>query len=153
MYLPRIAIIAIMSVAPAALGCRCPSGCCIPATPHAPCDLTVSSVEPTPPNLVLLTPECQSEGCGLQPLPSPSETYHLLTPADCQCRAATNANIANMHISTASTRTLAIICHVRIIGKPDHVPTKAYSPQAMINEGTYPTKASSTDCCSTTDAK
>jgi hypothetical protein len=44
----------------------------------------------------MLTPECAEGSCGLQPLPSPSETYHLLTPAECQCRAATNANLANM---------------------------------------------------------
>jgi hypothetical protein len=96
MYLPRIAIITILGVAPAALGCRCPSGCCLPATPCAPCNLPVSSVEAKPPNLVLLTPECQGEYCGLQPLPSPSETYRMLTPTECQCRAATNANVANM---------------------------------------------------------
>src|SRR4051794_32705009 len=96
MHLPRIAIIGVVTTLAAALGCRCPSGCCIPATPHTACDLPVSAVDGAPPNLVMLTPECKDGDCGLQPLPSPSETYHLLTPAECQCRAATNANLANM---------------------------------------------------------
>jgi len=95
MYLPRIAIIGVMTLATAA-GCRCPSASCVPATPARPCDVQRAAVDDVPPNLTLLTPDCTAEGCTLQPLPSPTETFHILTPGDCQCRAAANANLANL---------------------------------------------------------
>src|SRR5688572_19418986 len=96
MHLPRIAIIAIMSVATAAAGCRCPSASCVPATPKAPCDLADGPRDAAQPDLVLLAPDCAQGQCQLQPLPIPGETYRLLSPAECQCRAAANANLANL---------------------------------------------------------
>lgn len=114
MHLPRIAIIGIITVATAA-GCRCPSSCCVPATPHVACDLQQSSVDDQAPNLVLLTPQCQDETCALQPLPSPDETYHLLTPADCQCRAAANANLANLVELEEHWASVIIECDSKIV--------------------------------------
>jgi len=96
MHLPRIAIIGVVTAAMAAAGCRCPSSACLPATPSAPCDLQQAAVEDAAPNLTVLTPDCEAGACSLQPLPGPSETYFILTPAECQCRAATNANLANL---------------------------------------------------------
>ena len=97
MHLPARAIIAIVMVTTAALGCRCPSGGCLPATPHAPCNLDQMVVgEATPPDLMRVVPDCEPADCGLVPLPAPTEMYHLLTPEEAQCRAATNATIANM---------------------------------------------------------
>jgi hypothetical protein len=95
--MPARAIIAIVTVTTSVLGCRCPSGGCLPATPCAPCSVDPMTVgEATPPDLMRAVPDCNGEYCGLRPLPTPEEVYHTLTPADCQCRAATNANVANM---------------------------------------------------------
>jgi hypothetical protein len=41
-------------------------------------------------------PDCQDGDCGLAPLPTPDETYHLLDAQSCQCHAATSANKANL---------------------------------------------------------
>ena len=88
-------ILAIIVIAPLSVvlaGCACPSGGCIPRTPCAPCEneLTVPGHEL--PDFFELT---QSE-CELVPLPTPTETYQLLDAATCQCRAVTNATLANM---------------------------------------------------------
>ncbi|MCC6491659.1 MAG: TolC family protein [Pirellulales bacterium] len=94
MHLPRIAIIAIVALT--AAGCRCPSSCCLPATPHARCDLPSAAVPDAQLDLTRLLADAPPDAALLQTLPSPDETYQILTPGDCQCRAATNANIANM---------------------------------------------------------
>ncbi len=49
-----------------------------------------------PPDLMRVVPDCDVEGCVLAPLPAPTNIYQLITAADAQCRAATNANVANM---------------------------------------------------------
>lgn len=104
-----------MTVATAAAGCRCPSGCCIPASPQTACDLPASPVSDSQLDLVLLTPDCRDNACQLQPLPSPSETYHLLTPQECQCRAATNANVANMIGLEEHWASIIIECDSKIV--------------------------------------
>src|SRR5690242_15926448 len=96
MRLPRICILGLITVATAALGCHCPSGCCLPATPHVACNLDATVAEPGPPDLMRLTPDCSIEPCNLEPLPAPTEIYQLLTASEVQCRAATNANTPNM---------------------------------------------------------
>jgi hypothetical protein len=96
MRLPKSAIVGILTVAAAALGCRCPSGCCLPATPRMTCDLPEAVAEQGPPDLMRVVPDCQHEDCRLEPLPAPSEIYQLLTPSDAQCRAAANAAVPNM---------------------------------------------------------
>lgn len=96
MHLRQAVIVGTLWLAAAALGCRCPSRCCVPATPNVPCNFAETTGETRPPNVAELTPDCEQEGCVLQPLPSPAETYQLLTASDCQCRAAANANIANL---------------------------------------------------------
>jgi hypothetical protein len=114
MHLTQIAIIGIIAVATAA-GCRCPSSCCVPATPHIACDLQASAVEDKAPDLVELTPDCREGVCALQPLPSPDETYQLLTPADCQCRAAANANLANLVELEEHWASVIIECDSKIV--------------------------------------
>lgn len=114
MHLTRIAIIACLTVTMAG-GCRCPSSCCVPATPHIACDLQKSAVEDQAPDLVQLTPDCREGACALQPLPSPDETYHLLAPADCQCRAAANANLANLVELEEHWASVIIECDSEIV--------------------------------------
>lgn len=115
MHFPRIAIIGIVTVAMTAGGCRCPSTCCVPATPCVPCNLPRTVGDGVPPDLMHVVPDCQTEGCVLQPLPSPSETYHLLTPSDCQCRAAANANLANMVELEEHWASVIIECDSRVV--------------------------------------
>jgi hypothetical protein len=96
MQIPRSAIVAILTVATATLGCRCPSCKCLPATPHAECCFATVAPEQIPPDVMRVTPDCLEEECVLTPLPAPADLYQKLTHADAQCHAATNANIANM---------------------------------------------------------
>ncbi len=114
MNVTRIAIIGIITVATAA-GCRCPSSSCVPATPQIACDLQESAVEDRAPNLVELTPDCREGVCALQPLPSPDQTYQLLTPIDCQCRAAANANLANLVELEEHWASVIIECDSKIV--------------------------------------
>ena len=60
-------------------------------------------------------PDCEREGCALQPLPNPSETYHLLTAEECQCRAAANANLANLVELEEHWASVIIECDSRIV--------------------------------------
>lgn len=117
MYIPRVAIIAIVSVATAAGGCRCPSSCCVPATPCVPCNLNQTTGETLPPDLMHAVPECLVGTCQLQSIPSPGETYHLLSAADCQCRAAANANLANMVELEEHWAGVIIECDSKIVQK------------------------------------
>lgn len=96
MRLSTASIIAIVTVATSALGCRCPSGCCLPRTPHAACDLTETAAADGPPDLMHVVPDCNAEECVLTPLPAPTDVCQSLTAADAQCRAATNATVPNM---------------------------------------------------------
>lgn len=89
----------------------------MPATPHIACNLEEGPGEKTPPDLMRVVPDCQAEGCTLAPLPTPGELYHLLTPADCQCRAATNAAIANMLRLEQHWATVVIECDSKIVAK------------------------------------
>ena len=114
MHLPKIAIIGIVTVLTAA-GCRCPSSCCLPATPCVPCNLEHTAGESGPPDLMHVVPECPSADCVLQPLPAPSAVYHRLTPADCQCRAVANAGIANMVDLEEHWASVIIECDSRIV--------------------------------------
>jgi hypothetical protein len=114
MHLPPVAIIAIVTVVLAA-GCRCPSANCLPATPRVPCDLPESAVEDAAPDVVALTPDCKQEDCALQPLPRPDETYRLLTPTECQCRAAANANIANLVELEEHWASVIIECDSQVV--------------------------------------
>jgi hypothetical protein len=115
MHLPRIAIIAILSAATAAAGCRCPSASCVPATPKVACDLPDGPRDAAQPDLVLLAPDCSQGQCQLQPLPAPSETFRLLTPAECQCRAAANANLANLVELEEHWASVVIECDSKIV--------------------------------------
>jgi Outer membrane efflux protein len=115
MHLPRIAIAGILTVVLAATGCRCPSAGCLPATPHNACDLPASAVQDVAPDLVALTPNCAAGACTLQPLPRPEETYELLTPAECQCRAAANANLANLVELEAHWASVVIECDSQVV--------------------------------------
>ncbi len=115
MRIPRSAIILILTVATAALGCRCPSCRCLPATPHAGCDFDATVPEATPPDVMRVTPECHSEECVLVPLPAPTDVYELLTHADAQCRAATNANVANMVELEQHWATIIIECDSKYV--------------------------------------
>jgi hypothetical protein len=115
MHLPRIAIIAIMSVATAAAGCRCPSACCLPATPKIPCDLAEGPRDGAQPDFVLLTPDCAQGECLLLALPSPGESYRLLSPAECQCRAAANANLANLVELEEHWASVIIECDSKVV--------------------------------------
>jgi hypothetical protein len=115
MHLQRIAIIAIVTVLLATAGCRCPSAGCLPATPCVPCDLPESAVQDAAPDLVALTPDCTREDCSLQPLPRPDETYRLLTPAECQCRAAANANLANLVELEEHWASVVIECDSQVV--------------------------------------
>ncbi|HEX6962166.1 MAG TPA: TolC family protein [Lacipirellula sp.] len=115
MYLPRIAIAGVVAVVLAASGCRCPSAGCLPATPHIACDLAEAAVEDAAPDLVALTPDCVAGACSLQPLPGPDETYQLLTPAECQCRAAANANLANLVELEEHWASVVIECDSQVV--------------------------------------
>lgn len=101
----------------AALGCRCTSRCCIPATPHVACNFKETTGETLPPNLRELTPDCNVVECNLQTLPSPGETYELLTASDAQCRAATNATIANLVKLEEHWASVIIECDSKIVAE------------------------------------
>jgi hypothetical protein len=117
MRLPHVAIIAILTVAPAALGCRCPSGGCVPATPCIPCDLAQTPGEAGPPDLMRVVPDCTLEDCQLQSLPAPTDTYYLLTPSDAQCRAATNAAVPNMIELEEHWASIVIECDSKYVAR------------------------------------
>lgn len=117
MRLPVIAIIAVLCVATATTGCRCPSGCCVPATPHVPCDLDLTVPENVPPDLMRLVPDCEKEDCQLQPLPAPTDTYQLLTAEDVQCRAATNAAVPNMLDLEQHWATIVMECDSKYVAR------------------------------------
>jgi len=117
MILPRSAITALAMFAAAIAGCRCPSCRCVPATPHAPCCLNSGAGEELPPDLMNVVPDCEAEQCGLTPLPSPEEIYTLLTPEEAQCRAATNANVANMIVLEEHWASVIIECDSRYVGR------------------------------------
>lgn len=102
-------------VAMAAMGCRCPSCRCVPATPCAPCRLEPTAGDETPPDLMRVVPDCETEDCGLQPLPAPDEVYTLLTPQEAQCRAATNSNVANMIVLEEHWADVIIECDSRYV--------------------------------------
>lgn len=68
----------------------------MPATPASPCRLQSTYADAGPPELMRLVPDCSDGRCGIEPLPTTSEHYMTLTPADCQCRAAANCNTANL---------------------------------------------------------
>ena len=114
MQFRQVAILGAALVA-AALGCRCPSRCCVPKTPHVPCNFADTTGETRPPDVATLTPDCEQEGCVLQPLPSPADTYQLLTASDCQCRAAANANIANLVELEGHWAGVIIECDSKIV--------------------------------------
>ncbi|MEM9657396.1 MAG: TolC family protein [Planctomycetota bacterium] len=96
MSLPRSIIPLVLTLAPIAAGCKCPSACCIPATPQAPCVYDLAIPDASPPDLMRLVPDCAETPCDLSPLPTSDETYRLLEAAECQCNAAANSNGANM---------------------------------------------------------
>lgn len=114
MRLKQVATLGATLIA-AALGCRCPSRCCIPPTPHVACNFADTTGEDQPPNLAELTPDCSVEECNLQELPSPGETYQLLTPSDAQCRAAANATIANLVALEEHWAGVIIECDSKIV--------------------------------------
>lgn len=116
-HVPRGAIIAVATILSACAGCRCQSGCCLPRTPRIACNLPEGPRADAPPDLMRLVPDCEAEDCRLAPLPSPSETYRLLTPGDCQCRAAANATIANMLELEEHWATVTIECDSKVVAK------------------------------------
>lgn len=92
MLLRFLALTTFMPLMLAVIGCACPrGGCGVPRTPCAPCvnELTVPEEE-LPQFVELASAET------LVPLPAPTETYQLLDPMTCQCRAATNLTSANL---------------------------------------------------------
>ena len=92
MFTRLIAIIACLTAFGGISGCRCPSGCCVPGTPTMPCVESYEDVATTPPDLVQLV-SVEAEPI---PLPSPDQTFQVLSAGNCQCMAATNAPVANM---------------------------------------------------------
>src|SRR5689334_2335812 len=110
MHIPRIAIIVVMTAAVAAAGCRCRSACCLPATPQIACNLVDSAVADAAVDLTAIVPDCESVDCKLQPLPRPEESYRMLTPEECQCRAAANANLANLVVLEEHWASVIIEC-------------------------------------------
>lgn len=117
MRFPTLALATLATLVTAALGCRCPSGCCIPATPHIACNLQTTAAPSGPPDVMLAIPECDAEECGLQKLPVPGDQFHALSPADCQCRAAANANVANMVELEEHWATVTIECDSKIVAR------------------------------------
>jgi hypothetical protein len=67
------------------------------------------------PDLIAAVPDCDAADCQLQPLPRPDETYRLLTPAECQCRAAANANLANLVVLEEHWAGVIIECDSEIV--------------------------------------
>ena len=51
------------------------------------------------------------------PLPEPDETYCVLSPMDCQCRAAANATVANMVRLEEHWCSVTIECDSRYVGR------------------------------------
>ncbi|MBX3425014.1 MAG: TolC family protein [Pirellulales bacterium] len=96
MSVPQNAVIPILLAAAIVTGCKCPNGGCVPATPTIPCRQELGFADGEPPELARLVPECATETCIVTPLPTPSETYMVLAPDECQCTAAANCNTANM---------------------------------------------------------
>jgi hypothetical protein len=117
MHLPRAVIVGLLFVATAAMGCRCPSGCCIPATPHAPCDFDATIAENAPPDMMRIVPDCTLEDCELVPLPQPADLHQLLTESDAQCRAATNANVPNMIELEQHWASIIIECDSKYVAR------------------------------------
>jgi len=74
------------------LGCKCPSSACLPRTPRAACSYGIYEGEQQPPDFAELT----SGEAELVPLPTPEESYRSINAATCQCKAVTNAAVANL---------------------------------------------------------
>ena len=85
----------------------------MPRTPSVPCVLEPAEVIGQPTDLAALT----CEDCELVPLPSPTETYHMLSIGTCQCSAATNAPQANMVELERHWARVVIECDTKAVGK------------------------------------
>ena len=85
----------------------------MPRTPSVPCLLEPAEVIGPPPDLAVGScPDCE-----LVPLPSPTETYHMLSAGACQCSAATNAPLANMVELERFWAKVVIECDTDAVGK------------------------------------
>ncbi len=113
MLLRFFAVPTILLLAAAVTGCACPSGGCVPTTPHASCAYELTVPEGDPPDLA----EFVGSDSELTPLPSPSETYQLLDASTCQCNAATNTNLANMVELERHWAKVIIECDTENVGK------------------------------------
>ncbi|HYO26441.1 MAG TPA: hypothetical protein VEQ85_15985 [Lacipirellulaceae bacterium] len=79
------------------------------------CNLAEVVPEDAPPDVMRAVPDCKAEDCQLQPLPAPTDVYQLLTHSDAQCRAATNATIANMVDLEAHWARIIIECDSKYV--------------------------------------
>lgn len=113
MYLRFLAITGLLTLAAVVSGCKCPSGGCVPRTPCVPCVLDSAEIIGEPTDLAALI--CAD--CDLIPLPSPAETYQLLSAGTCQSRAATNAPMANMVELERHWARVVIECDTNAVGK------------------------------------
>jgi hypothetical protein len=80
-----------------------------------PCNLEEAAVADAALDLAAIVPDCESIECQLQPLPRPDETYSMLTPRECQCRAATNANLANLVELEEHWASVVIECDSEVV--------------------------------------
>ncbi|MCA9262000.1 MAG: TolC family protein [Planctomycetales bacterium] len=97
MAITRIASILILLGSAIVSGCRCQSGCCLPATPSAPCPGVETAIANEPLDVFsLVSATEEADQRSLVELPSPGETYRRLQADECQCTAATNTAVANM---------------------------------------------------------
>lgn len=114
MHLRISFILAILTTGTLLSGCRCPSKCCLPQTPTAPCVCEPAFPPATPPDVAATVPLYEDASI-LQPLPAPEDTFCLLDSVTCQCNAATNANLANLVKLEQHWATTIIECDSRIV--------------------------------------
>lgn len=100
---PWIRPVLLITIAVWTGGCRCPTPCCVPATPVAPCSFQEALPASEPPDVASLVGQlCEAELCEgyscerPSRLPSHGESYDLLDAKTCQCNACTNATVANL---------------------------------------------------------
>jgi len=111
MLLRILTLIVIAPLSAVLAGCACPSGGCVPSTPCAPCVNELTVPEQKLPDFF----ELVSSDCELVPLPAPTETFQQLDAMTCQCRAVTNATIANMVELERHWAQVVIECDSKIV--------------------------------------
>lgn len=114
----RIASMLVLLGGTILTGCRCPSGCCLPATPSAPCPGTNRVVgDESAEGALAAAVASDRDEANLTPLPRPEETYRALDADACQCTAAANATVANMIELERHWARIVIECDSRYVQK------------------------------------